>query len=310
MRQRGFRKVFVLAFFLMATVALLVAPSEVRSGDRHSHGASVEDADSVVVRYTGIEVKPKKGKSTTITNLGARTIDLMDDANLGSILSGSSLASGEYKWIRLKVEANKDVLDSYVEIDGTKHSLWMPSGEKTGLKIGGGFYVDSSGNADHAIDFNLEKSVRKPKGKDGNFILRSTLKLERDNHVVYSTDTDNSDDVVVAVPGSIAGTVALSLLRGTSCDRTTAVYLFQGFSVAPDDVDSNAPNPVATAYVLYDSSIGTFAYSFDSVNPGDYTVAFTCQVLRDNPDTDDPIAFSSRGNVSVAPGTESVFNLQ
>ncbi len=312
MRQRGFRKLFILAVFLMATFVLLVAPSEARRGGGHSEGASIEDAQSVVVKYTAVEVKPKKGKSITITHR-ARTIDLMDeDVNISSILSGTPLAGGEYKWIRLKVEANKDVVDSFIKIDGTDYSLWMPGGDRTGLKIGNGFHVDLRGNADHAINFDLKKSVRKPKGKGGNFVLRSTLKLKRDNHAIHSsTSVDSGDDVLVG-PGSISGTVALSLLqvRDMSCDRSTAVYLFQGFSIEPDDVDSNAPNPIATAYVLYDSNIGTYAYGFDSVNAGDYTVAFTCQVMRDYPDTDDAITFSSRGNVSVAPGTESVFNLQ
>ena len=312
MRQRGIRKVLILAFFMIATLVFLVAPSEARRGG-HSNGASVEDADSVVIRFTGVEVKPHKGNPITITYRSARTLDLMDEgADVAGTIFDSALASGKYKWLRLKVEANKDRIDSYIEIDGRKHSLWMPSGKRTGLKIGNGFHVDMRGNAVLNIDFDVKKSVRKPKGKDGNYILRSTLKLERNDHDIHSSSSDDSGGVVDLGPGSINGTVASYLIqtRDLSCDRSTAVYLFQGSSVEPDDVDANAPNPIATSYVLLNTATGAYAYNFSSVNAGDYTLAFTCKVLSDYPDTDDPIPFSSRGNVSVAPGTASVFNLQ
>lgn len=311
MRQRGLRKFFILAIFLMATFVFLVTPSEARKGDRHSHGATIEDADSVVVSFTGVEVMPKKGKSIKIDYGGSsRTIDLMDEgADISGIIFDDPLESREYKWIRLKVEAERDVEDSYIVIGEDKTSLWIPSGKRIGLKIGKGF---SGGDAKLVIDFDVEKSIRKPKGDSDNYILKSTLKLERDDDDYDASSSDDSGGVVVLEPGSLNGTVAFHLIQvpDLSCRPDSLVYLFTGLSIEPDDQDVNLPNPVATAAVLYNLATGTFTYDFSSVPAGDYTAAYTCQAANDNPDTDDPIPFSSRSNVSIAPAAASVVNFQ
>jgi hypothetical protein len=310
MKQRGLRKFLVLAIFMMATFVFLVTPSEARKRNKHSHGVSIEDASSVIVSFTGVEVMPKKGKSIKIKYGSSRTIDLMDEGvDISGIIFDDPLESREYKWIRLKVEAKRDVKDSYIVIGSDKTSLWIPSGKRIGLKIGKGF---SGGDAALVIDFDVEKSIRKPKGDRNNYILKSTLKLERNNDAYSSGDSDDSGGVVDLGPGSLNGTVAFHLIQvpDLSCRPDSRVYLFTGLSIEPDDQGPSLPNPVATAAVLYNLATGTFTYDFSSVAAGDYTAAYTCQAANDDSATDNPIPFSSRSNVTIAPAAASVVNFQ
>ena len=308
MRHSGFAKFFVALLFVVASIILSVDAGEARGRDGDHHRGITGEADHLVIKYTGAVVKPARGSRIVFTFDPARTVDLLTLGHAASQdILGDTLPEGRYKWIRLNVEAKKDTLDSYIEISGDEYSIWMPNGKKKhrrGLKLGKGFHVTSSGTADFSVAFDLARNVHRAKGHGDNIILRPKLRLIQS--VIVEADG-------VLLPGSISGIVNAMLLRDVSCGRTStsyAVYAFSGSDVAPDDVDSNAPNPIATAEVLYDSDLTAYAYSFDSVDPDDYTLAFTCQVLNDSPTTDDAIVFTTVVNVSVASGADMVVNLE
>jgi len=53
-----------------------------------------------------------------------------------------ALTAGDYSWIRLKVNAARGLIDSYIDLlDDTRHSLYVPSGSQSGLKLNHGFNV-------------------------------------------------------------------------------------------------------------------------------------------------------------------------
>lgn len=316
MRERGYTKFFVLALFLVAAIIFSVTPSEAKRGKKHHkrhHHSNVEDASAVVVSFTGYLVKKRSGEVIDV-DYASRTIDLLNaDDNIANLIFDEPLDEGRYRWIRLKVEAHKNVIDSYIEISGTQYSIWMPSSKRTGLKLVKGFRVSSDGEADFGIKFNLRKSVRAPRGKGTNYILKPTLKLVKRSHDDFDTDdADDSgdEDVVVVLPGSINGTISQGLIqtRIFNCFSTAGVYLFTGSSVAPDDHDGVAPEPVTVALAVFDYAINAYTYSFDSVAVGDYTVAYTCDAANDVQGVDDAISFTAEGNVSVVSGVASVFN--
>lgn len=70
--------------------------------------------------------------------------------------------------------------------------------------------------------------------------------------------------------------------------------MFAG-DVTPDDIDMVAPNPFTTAPVT--SAGNGYSYEVNFLDPGDYTVALTCQSVLDLVDTSEDIAF-------IAPTTE------
>lgn len=311
MKERGFTKFLILALFIVAAVIFSVTPSEAKKGKKdHKHGNhfSVEDAERIVISVSGYVLKSKSGGTIKVDYGSPREIDLLNGGNLADEIFDGPLAEGKYRSLRLNVDAEKNVIDSYIEIDGVKHSLWIPGAKRSGLKIVKRFRVSESGIPDLSFRFNAKKSVHKAKGD--NYILKPTIKLTkryRDGHVAVDSD---DEDVPVVTTGSIYGTIPMSVMqpRGVSCDTITAIYLFEGYSIVPDDIDGNDPNPVALGNVAYDTALLSYAYNMTSVEEGDYTVTFTCQAQRDDASTDDLLRFSVGGNVTVSPGIASEVN--
>jgi hypothetical protein len=203
------------------------------------------------------------------------------------------LASGDYDWIRLKVNADCDVIDSYIEINNIIHSIQIPSGSQTGLKLVRGFNLPADGIADFTIDFDLRKSVNYPQGQgncSGNYKLKPALRM-----------------VSNASVGSISGTVNPSLINGQTCTGGNVVYVFQGLNIAPDDVDGIIPDPVTSAIVKLDN-MGEHIYRASFLSAGNYTIAFSCQADNDKPETDDSIDFIGATNVTVTAGLVTTHN--
>lgn len=245
--------------------------------------APVDMANRVVVKFSGVEVNPASGEllSFSISN----SIDLLALSGGGSeaLLAGKTLEAGSYTWIRLIVNAQSGVLDSYIELtDGSQHSLEIPSGSETGLKLVRGFDVPAGGSADFTIDFDLRKSIH---NSSTGYMLRPALRI-----------VDNTE------VGSIAGTVDSALINGTGGN---AVYAFEGSGITPDDVDGISPEPINAALVELESS-GDYTYKVAFLNAGDYTVAFTNSADADDPTIDDSItnsvSFVGVANATVTAG--------
>ncbi len=117
--------------------------------------APVDSALRVVVYFASVEIKPANGQSFTVDV--SDQIDLLALAGGGSeiILNNVELDAGHYSWIRLEVNAEATMMDSFIELDdGSEHSLFIPSGDRTGLKLIGGFDVPAGGNASFTLDFD------------------------------------------------------------------------------------------------------------------------------------------------------------
>jgi hypothetical protein len=256
--------------------------------------APVDTASSVTVEFTGVEIQPAGGERIEFdfleppyVPLGPKTIDLLALSGGGSEgILDVTLPAGRYNWIRLTVNAEKDTLDSFIVIDAVPHSLWIPSGSQTGLKLNRGFVVPANGTVDFTIDFDLRKSVHNPTGQEDNYFLRPTLRI-----------VDNTE------VGSIAGTVAEALVTDASCTSGNSVYVYDGSGVTPDDVGGAGAEPVTTALVELDGGSGNYEYKAAFLTAGVYTVAFTCQAGDDDPVLDDAIVFVGAVDATVTAGT-------
>jgi hypothetical protein len=277
--------------------------------------APVDEAEHVVVAFTGVELKPANGPSQTfhyclvpvtdeeLTEDGAteelvvqteacetpgtRQIDLLALHGGGSelILDDVTVPAGRYNWVRLMVVPGYP--DSYITLsDGGDHDLDVPSGE---LKLVQGFVVPAGGSASFTIDFDLRKAVTDPVGQEG-YKLRPALRLV--------------DNVEV---GSIQGTVAAELVHDASCtdDNGGAVYVWNGVDATPMDIRDENGDPITTAMVRMNDE-GAYVYRAAFLPGGDYTVAFTCQAVDDDPEAADEIAFVEAANVTVTAGQNTV----
>ena len=310
--MKGFRSIY--SFLLTALLTLFIigcGSSSDDGGGSSSTGvlnlsvtdAPVDKASSVVVEFTGVIIQPSSGDRLEFDfdpNDPSRKIDLLALNSGGSvtILDGVTVPAGHYNWIRLKVNAECNTLDSYIEIpDDTNspYSLWIPSGEQTGLKLFRGFIVPDGGTSSFTIDFDLRKSVNHPEGQgycSGDYKLKPTLRI-----------VDN------ARVGSISGTVSSELIEDGSCTDGNAVYVFEGHNITPDDEDGFDPDPVTSAIVEFDDVQG-YTYKIAFLNAGNYTVAFTCQADNDTAKADESIDFTGPANVTVSSGMETIHNFQ
>jgi hypothetical protein len=261
----------------------------------HITDAPVDNADHVIVEFTGIEIQHSSGNRTNFNYSPPRQIDLLSLHGGGSevILDNEILPSGDYNWVRLKVNADCDELDSFIEINNIKHPMWIPSGSQTGLKLVRGFHLPAEGIADFTIDFDLRKSVNYPEGQGnctGNYKLKPALRIVNNTEV-----------------GGISGSVNPTLINATTCTvgDGDVVYVFQNHNITPDDVDEIIPDPITTAIVSL-NTMGEYVYRGSFLDAGNYTIAFTCQADNDNPEMDDNLEFVGTSNVSVAAGLVTI----
>jgi len=236
--------------------------------------APVDGAQSVVVKFTGVELVPGNGKPVDITFPSPKVIDLITDSGTASaVLFNEPIPAGSYGQIRLMVVADGDPSNSYIMFsDGTMHGLQVPSGSETGLKLVSGFTVPASGVVDYTIDFDLRQAIICPAGQSPACTLKPVERLI-DNTAV----------------GNIQGQVSNTLVP-TGC--TPGVYLYAGTVTAPEDMNSAAPagdanQPLASRAPIANSQ-PPYYFQFTFLQPGTYTVAFTCQAGLDNPLQADP----------------------
>jgi len=262
----------------------------------------VDNALEVVVAFTGIELKPAGGPPMEPIVMDATACDDFDQATgtcsinlldlVGTqrrVVFSEGLPAGDYQWIRLLVDAERDGMTSYIRtMDGRMCSLWTPSGSETGLKIVSGITVTANGVSDYTLDFDVRKSITNPPGQANpdqqcadNYLLKPAIRI------VDSTEV-----------GAIAGTVDESLLTADqSCvlgqsgtyDHV-AVYVFDnpdGDTVA-DDLDGDAGDALTSASVLWNDTEQSYDYEVGFLlAPGSYHLGLTCTADADDPALDD-----------------------
>ncbi len=297
-------------FNMIAVAALALAATACDSNDSATTGslsvgvtdAPVDSAEKVVVEFTGVEIKPADGESISFdftekcaADPASCQIDLLTLTNGISqqLLDDEMVPAGQYNWMRLMVNAEPNIKDSYIVIDGKEFELRIPSGAQTGLKLNRGFVVPAGGAASFTIDFDLRKSVHEPGGK-GEYLLRPTLRI-----------VDNAET------GTLYGSINADLFTGVEA-CAGAVYVFEGDVTGPDDVDGDlgGPDPITSTLVAAD---GIYNYKVGFLSEGDYLIAFTCDALADDPEVNDnnaTVNFLSTATITITADSKTTHNFR
>ena len=255
--------------------------------------APVDDASSVVVQFSGVAFKREGESAETVQNLSPspRQLNLLEyqEGRAALLLDGVTLPAGKYEWVRLIVDTQQNVRDSYITLTtGEECELRVPSGAESGLKLNRGFTLPADGSVALTIDFDLRKSIHAPPGQQGTaeectqgYLMRPTLRVVDDANV-----------------GAIAGTVDSALVTDGCVPK---VYVFSGSGVTPDDIEETGTasdvDPLLVANVDVQNGATTYGYKAAFLPPASYTVAFTCG--DDDPTDDDVLTFSAPQTVAV-----------
>lgn len=279
---------------------LLFALTGCGGGDSEGEGrikvsvtdAPIDDASSVVVQFSGVAFKREGEAAEIVRNLSpsVRQLDLLEyqQGRAALLLDNVTLPAGRYEWIRLIVDNETNVRDSYIVLtSGQECDLRVPSGAESGLKLNRGFELPEDGSAALTIDFDLRKSVHAPPGQQGStpdctqaYLLRPTLRVVDDANV-----------------GAISGVIESALVPE---DCLPKVYVFTG-DITPDDLEEGAVagdvDPLLVAGVAIENGSTSYGYRAAFLPPGPYTVAFTCS--DDDPTEDDELTFLEAKLVTV-----------
>lgn len=288
--------------------------------------APTDEVSNVYVTFDRVDIKPEEGEIQTFELDEPKQIDLLSlqGENAEPLIEEIELEAGQYNWVRLFVmggcagsdcmvrgEEDSESTDSFVvEDNGGEVPLFVPGDQpqaqseaKRFVQLASPFTITAGGNADFTIDVELRKALTKPQGQD-HYLLRPALRL-----------VDNSE------VGTITGTVDPSLVSNSECEgfdnpeveQANAVYLYENHDASAGDVfvnENSEPierdgvvNPLTLANVEMQGD-GTYQYTIGFVPAGQYTVAFTCDAVLDDPEADDSadIVFNPQKNTEVIEG--------
>lgn len=255
--------------------------------------APVDDARSVVVQFSGVAFKREGADAEVVQSLNPspRQLDLLQyqGGRAALLLDNVTLPAGQYEWIRLMVDNQQNVRDSYIVLTtGEECELRIPSGAESGLKLNRGFNLPADGSVALTIDFDLRKSVHAPPGQRGStesctqgYLMRPTLRIVDDANV-----------------GAIGGVVDAALVTAECLPN---VYVFSGSDVVPDDLEeANAAgdvDPLVIVPVAVENGSTEYSYRAAFLPTGAYTAAFSCG--DDDPAADEVLTFTAPQNATV-----------
>jgi len=244
--------------------------------------APVDDADRVVVQFTGVVLERSDGQDVEFDFSPALSIDLaaQTEGATAELLGSKSVDEGAFDAVRLRISATGSGTDSFVETGGVSRPLLLDDADESRLRVTRSFDVEMSEETHLVLDFDLRKSVHNADSASAPYELRPSLRL---------VDPDQA--------GAISGTVSSALAGASGC--RPAVYVYTGHNASANDEGSALP-PLASAIVRPAST--DFSYRVAFLPAGNYTAAFTCGAAADDPEVDDATTFPNSKNVTVEEG--------
>jgi hypothetical protein len=267
--------------------------------------APVDGVTAVYVKITSMWIKPQgAGPAVQLPLENAPlTVNLLEltDTNAAILVDDAVIEPGSYEWLAMDVAAERNVRDSYVMTEAGAEEeieLRVPSNR---VRLVGGFDVPPNESVQLLFDWDMRKGLVYPPGQR-QYMLKPAFRV-----------------LDVTAYGVLKGTIAAATV-GTSLDPAdnncasddeadltvgNVVYVFEG-DVTPDDLDGTG-DAVATVKATRNAA-GDYVYR-TLLEPGSYTVVFSCEAGNDDPEDGDDITFlkpvgatnpiTSQGNTTI-----------
>jgi hypothetical protein len=241
--------------------------------------SAVDDVTEVNVEIASMWLKPSTGPAFQLPLTHTpMTVDLLAHGmgNAAILVDEAVIEPGSYEWLRMDVNAEFDnVYDSFVKTTtGGMEEVRVPSGI---VRLVSGFDVAANQGVELLFDWDLRRGLVRPRGQPG-FFLKPAFRMIDVNEFG-------------ALHGTIAAATVTATANDCNADSTAAdlavgntVYIFAGLNVEPDDIDGAPAEPVTTVDAVDADNDGDYEYR-TMLDPGDYTIAFTCQAANDIEDT-------------------------
>lgn len=275
--------------------------------------APAQQVSQVLVTLSHIEIFQDDGSSQRIEldDLEINNLLNLDGDNALRIIRREEVPAGDFESLRIYFSRGNS--NQVTERGGGQFPLLLP-GQQPGnlreayLESATDFTVADNQHQHLTIDIDLLRGLHKP--DPGYYRLIPALRL-----------------IENANAGSIEGEVDPALVTAADCNNDNAadegrgignlVYLYEDHDALTGDIylDQNARplsagNPVTVAAVQQLAGESEYRYTVGFLPAGDYTLAFTCQGLSDQPLAQDSLRFDRSYNLSVTAGSRLEQDIQ
>jgi hypothetical protein len=251
----------------------------------------VDEATSVVVQISKIDLLRSDGDDKEFTFAPPRRVDLLDfSAGLSTILLDRvRVPEGDYTGLRVTIDSD-DSTESHIDLNTGARERLVLSGATDEFTIEEPFTIERRKELALTLEIDLRLSVLPPANVDEPYEFAPSTRLVND-----------------ADAATISGAISEDLVSSSSC--LPVVYVYAGHDIDADDIGSPL-TPVASAAVKLGSVSGVRNYKVAFLLAGEYSVAFTCDALQDDPRDDDDIVFSPSAEVSVDASETATANFE
>jgi hypothetical protein len=260
--------------------------------------APVDGVTAVYVKITSMWIKPQGGGPAVQLPLTSTplTVNLMEltDTNAAILIDEAVIEPGSYEWLAMDVAAERNVRDSYVMTETGGERIELRVQHRVRL-VGGSKCHRTSLSA--AVRWDMRQGLVYP--PPASIHVEARVPHARRHGVACSRHDRGSDVTVDPAVNNCASDDKVDLKVGN------VVYVFEG-SVTPDDVDGTG-DPLATVEATPNAA-GDYVYR-TLLEPGTYTVVFSCEAGNDDPEAEDDITFlnpvgstnpvASQGNTTI-----------
>ena len=172
------RGIFLLLFFLIAVIILNKCNRDSTSSNTNTGTLSISltDApaayDSVIVVFS--EISAHIDSEWVHVQQEPIRVNLLDWSNGETFLLGSAeVPAGKYTQIRIKIDS------AYIGVNDSLFELTVPSGLKTGLKLGPQFTINEGSTYSLILDFDACRSVvvNGPKNNPNGYELKPHIRV-------------------------------------------------------------------------------------------------------------------------------------